>query len=209
MQAQGKKRLKPKIYLLIVVGLLVLPVAVIGFQQWQHELERPEGDTANSFMYDDRGYNCSKEIEGEWISVDRFSSNRGYSFVPDDHDEVKKYCRSYYPEAVIEYLSVIEILERDDVDRVIAEYDTTEAWVKALRHRYIDDQDYMKRILPDYEDMNIACVIVVHSPEGTRFFLEDGNATEDKFIEVDDTEFLASINDAPEEDANSFWLGLR
>ena len=95
---------------------------------------------------------------------------------------------------------------------IIEKYDTTQASVRALGHIYIHDKEYLKRILPAYSDMKIDCIIVVHSPEGTRFFIENGEKHEShkdhQYIEVPSSEFLASLNNASDSDVNSFWLAL-
>lgn len=133
----------------------------------------------------------------------------GYYFVPASENELDKYCRE---DSVIEYRAVIDILKREDVSSTIAKYDTTQAWARALGHKYIHDKDYLDRILPAYSDVKIDCIIVVHSPEGTRFFIEDGEKHESHhdhhYREVPAEEFLASLNNAPDADVTSFWLGL-
>ena len=163
--------------------------------------------TADSFLLNETEYECSKPIEGEWqeFTIDRpgVGEVSDRYFNPDDEEEFRKFCRSTF---VIEYHAVVDILRRPDVDSVIHENPTTDAWVRALNAVYIQDVDYMNRILPNYADMNIHCVIVVHHPEGTRFFLEDGDAH--TYVEVPDTDFLASLHRAPDEDVDAFWLGL-
>lgn len=129
--------------------------------------------------------------------------------MPVSQEEAKKYCRS---EGVIEYRAVFDILKREDVSSIIAKYDTTQAWVRALGHKYIHAKEYLKRILPAYSDMKIDCIIVVHSPESTRFFIEDGEKHKSHhdhhYREVPAQEFLTSLNNAPDTDVTSFWLGL-
>lgn len=152
-------------------------------------------------------YSCSKEIE---VTYQGSSFGSGSVYKPVDQEEFRKYCRS---DLVIEYRAVIDILKRSDVSSVIATYDTTQAWVRALSHEYIHDKDYLKRILPAYSDLKIDCIVVVHSPEETRFFIEDGEKHESHddhhYREVPATEFLDSLNNAPDSDVNNFWLGLR
>jgi hypothetical protein len=151
-------------------------------------------------------YSCSKEIE---VTYQGSSLGPGAVYTPVNQEEFKKYCRS---NAAIEYRAVLDILKRDDVSSIIAKYDTTQASVKALGHKYIHDKDYLKRILPAYGDIKIDCIIVIHSPEGTRFFIENGekheNHEDHQYMEVSATEFLASLYSAPDADVTAFWLGL-
>lgn len=151
-------------------------------------------------------YNCSKEIR---VIYKGSSLGPGAVYTPKNHEEFTKYCRSG---AAIEYRAVIDILKRDDVSSIIDKYDTTQASVRALGHTYIHDKDYLNRILPAYSDTKIDCIIVVHSPEGTRFFIENGEIHEShddhKYIEVPSADFLPSLNQAPDADVTAFWLGL-
>jgi uroporphyrinogen-III synthase len=98
------------------------------------------------------------------------------------------------------------------VGSVIEKYGVEEASARALRHKYIEDKDYLSRILPEYSAENIDCIIVVHSPEGTRFFLENGEVhtehDDHKYIELASEDFVASLNKAPKQDVIDFWLGL-
>lgn len=155
-------------------------------------------------------YSCSKEIKLYYTgATDHEFEGGGPEYLPVNQEEAKKYCRS---EGVIEYRAVIDILKREDVSKTISKYDSTQAWVRALGHEYIHDKDYLKRILPAYSDVKIDCIIVVHSPEGTRFFIEDGERHEGHhdhhYREVPAEEFLASLNNASSTDVTNFWLGL-
>lgn len=151
-------------------------------------------------------YSCSKEIE---VTYQGSSLGPGAVYTPVNQEEFRKYCRG---NGAIEYRAVIDILKRDDVSSIIAKYDTTQASVRALGHKYIHDKDYLKRILPAYSHIKIDCIIVVHSPEGTMFFMEDGDVhqshADHHYKEVPPEEFLASLNNASDTDITNFWLGL-
>ena len=151
-------------------------------------------------------YTCSKDIE---VIYEGSSHGPGEVYRPVNQEQFSKYCRS---DAVIEYKAVIDILKRQDVDSLIEKYDTTQASVRALGHAYIQDKDYLNRILPAYSDVKIDCIIVVHSPERTRFFIEDGEVHDShddhQYREVPAKEFLTSLNNASSEDVTNFWLGL-
>ena len=172
---------------------------------------KPEGTTSDDFLLNEMGYECSQPITGEWRehSVGQMGSP-GWYFYPSDTEDLEKYCRTTY---IIEYHSILQILKKPDVAATIAKYDTAHAWVRALSHEYIDDKDFLKRILLEWNADEIDCIIVVHSPEGTRFFVENGAVHEShadhRYVEVPASEFLASLNAASDEDVTSFWLGLR
>lgn len=165
---------------------------------------------SDSFEYQNVRYTCSKRIGG-------MSGLRGFN--PNNQIEFEKYCREYFeglgPPGChnCEYRAVLDILRRDDVHRTIEKYDTTLAWVKALHHDYIHDKEYLRRVLPAYADTKIDCIIVVHSPEGTRFFIENGEThkshADHQYLEVSSDEFLASLHKASDADVSNFWLALR
>jgi hypothetical protein len=211
-----KHRLKPPVIILIVVVLVFLGVAatLIVLRNTNTEKGQEQGRYAStqesSFLYNEIYYKCSKPISGKWgeHSVG-WSGGQGWYFFPDSQEDLEKYCRMT---AVIEYRAVLDILRRPDVSATIAKYDTTQAWVRALGHDYIHDKAYLDRILPAYSDMKIDCIIVVHSPEGTRFFIENGEVhkshDDHQYMEVPAAEFLESLNNAPAADVTAFWVAL-
>lgn len=206
MKINAKKQ-----FITVGVVLLLLIIAAL-FSSYLAELQYraniPKEKASSEFIYQETFYKCSQEIPGRWVEMGR-PGGRGYTFIPENKSDVDKFCRAG---AVIEYRAVIDILKRDDVRTVIEKYDTTQAWVRALGHKYIKDKDYLQRILPLYKNLQIDCIIVVHSPEGTRFFIENGEVHEShddhKYIEIPAEEFLSSLNNAPDEDVNAFWLAL-
>lgn len=205
---KNKSNFKRIIVIVATVLIVASAVAYIGYP-----------NSNDTFTYQGEKYECSKNVSGR-------STISG--FKPGDQQEFDKFCRIYqrFPGVpdqclgsnvptychTIEYRAVIDILRRDDVAKTIQKYDTTQASVRALGHRYINDKDYLKRILPAYSDMKIDCIIVVHSPEGTRFFIENGEKHESHddhyYLEVPSNEFLTSLNNAPDTDMTNFWLGL-
>ncbi len=200
-----------------IVALLVVAIGIGSVIAWklqdteprrvpkQQRGDKPTSTLEDSFLLNEVYYDCSKKIHGEWVEakVGQLGGD-GYYFYPASQSEYRKYCREG---AVIEYHAVLDVIGRDDVNKVIEKHDTTQAWVKALGHKYIHDTSYMDRILPAYSNMKIDCVIVVHSPEGTRFFLEDGDKKHE-YVEVPAAEFLTLLNKASDADVNDFWLGL-
>lgn len=196
--------------------VLVVGVAIIGFALVRNQVKDTDGSGSDdkvgkTYLKSGFGdgnftYSCSKDIE---VKYQGSSPGPGSVYTPVNQEEFTKYCRSG---AAIEYRAVIDILKREDVSNVIARYDITKASARALGHKYIQDKDYLHRILPAYSDVKIDCIIVVHSPEGTRFFIEDGEKhgshLDHRYREVPAEEFLASLNNAPSTDVTSFWLGL-
>jgi hypothetical protein len=159
-------------------------------------------------------YECSKAIPVKMTSE---------GFSPKNIEDLRNFCRPYSKsndpsgcgpgsKYCIEYRAVIDILKRKDVSATVSKYGSVRSSVRALEHKYIGDKEYLSRILPDYINVIIDCIIVVHSPEGTRFFIENGEVHEThndhKYIEIPSEEFLASLNNASDEDVTAFWLGL-
>ncbi len=211
-----KKKLGKKKLVFIAIVLLIATFAGLVFwiQSNEEGYYRSTDKAGKKYLKDsfhdgsDLWY-CSKKIEVVYKSGSPETPETVVVYSPVNQEEFVKYCRT---KTVLEYRAVIDILKRKDVSSTIAKYDTTKAWVKALGHTYINDKDYLKRILPAYSSMKIDCVIVVHSPEGTRFFIENGEKHEShddhRYIEVQAEEFLASLNKAPDADVTNFWLGL-
>lgn len=205
-----------KILKIILIVIAVLAIGLLSLRLIFKKLEdlkrgsEPQSTSEFSFLLNDIGYECSQKIDGKWVEVNVGSfDSPGYYFQPSNQEDLKKYCRETF---IIEYKSVLDILKKDDIRSVIEKYNTTEAWVRALSHKYINDKDYLKRILPAYSNVQIDCIIVVHTPEGTRFFIENGDIHENheghKYLEISAKDFLSSLNNAPNSDVSSFWLGL-
>lgn len=113
-----------------------------------------------------------------------------------------------YCAVIIEYHAAIEVYEMPGIKAEIDTYSTDEAWVSPLNYAYVEDKDFINRILPLYTDINIHCIIRVHLPNGDRFFLEDGDV-EHHFIEVSEQDFLTSLNQASKDDVETFWSNFR
>ena len=196
--------------ILLTVSSLYILTRLTEPERPTNKGQKPSGNLSSSFLYQETFYECSKEIPGEWTEARvGVQGENGYYFIPENQSDLEKYCRV---NAVIEYRAVLDILKKEDVQKTIEKYDTTQAWVRALGHMYINDKAYLNRILPAYKDIKIDCIIVVHSPEGTRFFIENGEKhtshDDHQYLEVDATEFLTSLNKAPDADVTNFWLSL-
>lgn len=211
MKKVGLDGIKYKLLIYIVCALLVIGLIYIV---WHYQ---PMSSTDNNnnptytkedkFLLNEIFYECSRPIGGRWIPAKVGQAREdGEYFEPKSQEDLEKYCRMT---AIIEYHAVLDILKMEDVDDVISKYPSTEAWVKVLNYQYIQDENYVDRILPDYKDIDIECIVVVHSPDGTRFFLEDITGGKHEYLEVESEEFLASLNNSDLEDVNTFWLNLR
>ena len=216
---QGRPSLftKRRVFLLIltfaiaIVLLFIYYLANFSFWRLKTRPPKPTSTLESSFLLNEIGYVCSKKIEGEWIPASIGPSGQpGYYFQPTNLEDLEKYCREDY---IIEYHAAIEILKRPEVDQAIGKFDHTEAWVKVLNAQYIQDKDYLNRIVPNYSHLKIHCIIVFHSPEENRFFIEvhedeDHNAGFE-YIEIPAEEFFQSLNNAPNHDIHTFWLNIR
>jgi hypothetical protein len=199
--------------ILIYFGVIIVLAGVAWWylqSDFYHRGPKPQSTSESKFLLNEEFYECSEKIDGKWVKaiVGSFGSP-GYYFQPSNQEEFAKYCRMT---GIIEYQAVLDILQRDDVNMVIEKYSTAEVWVRALGHKYIHDKDYLFRILPAYRNIKIDCIIVVHSPEGTRFFIENGDKHDShddhRYLEIPDAEFLSSLNQAHDSDVTNFWLGL-
>lgn len=204
---------KQKIIAVIISSLLIITGAIVGMAMHNNSADKrmPNHEIGEKYFVKGFGdgtfiYNCSKEIEVVYMGS---SMGPGVVYRPVNQDEFGKYCRS---SAAIEYRAVLDILRRKDIDQLVDKYDQSQVWARALGHKYIHDKDYLRRILPAYSDVKIDCIIVVHSPEGSRFFIENGEVhkshDDHQYLEVSSEEFLASLNKASDSDRNNFWLAL-
>jgi hypothetical protein len=183
------------------------------------------------------GYTCSKPIEGRMRRG--FQAGGGYVprrywrelrdgdleqvpknwrhrarpariFVPSDGAEARKFCRA---NIIIEYRSVLDILRKPWVERLIARHSPRAAWVRALHHDYIHDKEYLALILPAFDAERVDCVIVVHSAERDVFFVEYAPQHEGhpdhRYARLSEREFHASLAAAPAADRAAFWDNLR
>lgn len=131
-------------------------------------------------------------------------------FVPTDRVEARKLCRA---NAIIEYGSVLDILRKPWVERLIARHSPRAAWVRALHHDYIQDKEYLALILPAFDAERVDCVIVVHSPERDVFFVEYAPRHEGhrdhRYARLSERAFRASLAAAPAAARAAFWDNLR
>ena len=131
-------------------------------------------------------------------------------FVPSDRVEARKFCRA---NIIIEYRSVLDILRKPWVERLIARHSPRAAWVRALHHDYIHDKEYLARILPAFDAERVDCVIVVRSPGRDVYFVEyaphhEGHS-DHRYVRLSEREFRASLAAAPVADRAAFWDNLR
>lgn len=199
--------------LIILIGIAVIVSAAVLVPQLRDDDgfssegpgPKPSETSLSSFESNEVGYECSRPIEGDWKTIRGQIGQEKWTFVPDSIEELQRWCRTTY---TIEYHAVVDLLKRPDISEVIEKYDPTLAWLKVLNYDLIEDETYVDRILPEHSDFNTHCIVVLHSPEGERFFLENGDVEHD-YREVPAEEFLASLNSASDEDINQFWLNLR
>lgn len=146
-----------------------------------------------------------KRVPKEWRRVDPERV-----FVPTDRLGARKFCR---PNATIEYRSVLDILRKPWVERLIARHSPRAAWVRALHHDYIQDKEYLDLILPAFDAERVDCVILVRSPERDVFFVEyaprhEGHS-EHRYVRLSERAFRASLDAAPAVERAAFWDNLR
>jgi hypothetical protein len=198
--------------------MLLVAAALAGVLVFQ--ATRSHVEQRSTFTYGSGTFECSKPIAGTWTKNPNPNDLEFADwFVPVRLSDLQKFCRTT---SSIEYHAVVDVLARPDVAAVIGRYPTEVASVRALAAKYITDPALLHRILPEYRNVKIYCVIVVQSPEGNRFFLElvDGAHLEqadpsaerdprtDAYVEVPAEKFLASLHQADPSDISEFWMSL-
>lgn len=152
------------------------------------------------------GYECSKPIQLKLTKVSSYSPDGGMidAYVPVDPDEARLFCHMTY---AIEYKGKLEILRRPDVLGLVNQYPYKDSSIKALEFQYIQDKDYVHRLLPMYQDREIGCIIVLETPGEKRVYLEDEDL--ETFEEMDYTAFMQQLNTVSPADRQLFLDNLR
>ena len=123
----------------------------------------------------DAGYACSKpiKVQGQRKLVQQQrGSNWETLYLPVDPDEAKLFCHGTWIE---EYKGKLTVLQKLEVLDIIRKYPYKDVSIKALEFALIKNEGFVDRLLPQYKDREIGCIIILETPNEKMVFLEDEN----------------------------------
>jgi hypothetical protein len=135
-----------------------------------HSVATPSYKFDTAFTVSGTGtYQCSKSIKLISYTV---SSQDGqyYDYQPLDRDEAKLFC---HMTSAFEYKGKLTVLQKPEVLELINKYQYRDVRIKALEFQYIEDKEFVHRLLPQFKDKEIGCIIVLETPNEKLVFLED------------------------------------
>ncbi len=148
------------------------------------------------------GHACSKPIKSVSYTLDY--NGKSINFNPVDWDEARLFCYATY---VIEYKGKLTVLQKPEVLDLISHYQYKDVSIKALEFKYIQDKDFVNRLLPQNKGQEIGCIIVLETPNEKRVYLEDEKLQ--TFKEFAYKVFEQNLNSVSETDRQLFLNNLK
>lgn len=147
------------------------------------------------------GYECSKSIQ--LVSNTLNLEGQYVDYKPLNIDEANLFCHMTY---VIEYKGKIKVLQKPEVIKLIEQYPYKDVSIKALEFKYIQDKEFVHRLLPMYANKEIGCIIVLDTPGEDKVYLEDEDL--ETFEEFDYQTFANLLKQVSSDDRSLFYNNL-
>jgi hypothetical protein len=156
---------------------------------------------------------CSVYIQGR-VTRDIYSNGKEVppfpgqiaDIKPADQAEAKQNCTLVSTAIPIENDGKETVLQKPEVQLLISQYGANQVQLKALKFSYIQDTNFMERLLPIYKGRDIGCIIVLTTPGMSRVYIEDEKLN--TFEELDYQTFTDYLNKASSADRNLFLSNL-
>ena len=169
---------KKIIFLVILIGIVfvgwvayryygITPMSMI------ENTDGPEFKYVTEYNTGGAGYACSKPIKVQRqrkLVQHLDGSNWETLYLPVDPDEAKLFCHGTWIE---EYKGKLTVLQKPEVLDLISKYPYKDVNIKALEFKYIQDKEFVNRLLPQYKDREIGCIIILETPNEKMLLLED------------------------------------
>ena len=130
--------------------------------------DKPNYKELSDYSTDAGGFECSKPIR--MVSYTLNKKNEYVNFLPADPEEARVFCHMTY---AIEYKGKITVLQKPEVLDLISKYQYIDVNIKALEFALIKNEGFVDRLLPQYKDREIGCIIILETPNEKMVFLED------------------------------------
>ncbi len=212
---------RTKLYILVLVAIAVVAVIALVVQSRKNqgyfcpdgpqECKNPTLKHSDKLVYKEGssyewagtgGYECSRPIRLVSDTTDR--KGAAVNFRPVDEAEAKLFCHMTYAE---EYKGKLKVLQKPEVLALIGKYQYKDVSIKALEFKYIQDKEFVHRLLPMHQDKEIGCIIVLETPGEDKVYLED-EALE-TFAELDYQIFARQLEQVSQADRKLFYDNLR
>jgi len=147
---------------------------------------------------------CSQPIKGKLHRGVQTQVGIRDVYLPADPAEAKLFCHNA---GYIEYEGKLTVLQRPEVLEMISKYEYKDVSIKALEFELIGDKDFVHRLLPDYKDEEIGCIIILQTPDGGMVYLEDEEL--ETFEEMDYQKFMQYLDKVSPSDRQLFLDNLQ
>jgi len=199
---------KAVVFPIIFVVILGVGVSIVIFWKKPASTLTPQSEKikkVSSYFDGTYGYDCSRPIQVKaGTAQGQIVGSTVDIQIPLDLEEAKLFCHSTF---VIENKGKIKVLQRPEVVELVSKYAYKDVSIKALEFKYIQDQQFVHRLLPAYQDREIGCIIVLETPNEKRVYLEDEEL--ETFEELDYETFEQYLGQVSEADQQVFSDNLR
>lgn len=138
-------------------------------------ITEPEFKEVTEYSVGGGGYACSRSIKAQRqrkLVQHMMGSNWETLYLPVNPDEAKLFCHMTWIE---EYKGKITVLQKPEILALISKYQYKDVSIKALKFELIKSEGFVDRLLPQYKDREIGCIIILETPNEKMVFLEDEN----------------------------------
>jgi PKD repeat protein len=168
-------------------------------------------ETVSGYYADGGFYTCSQPIQA-YVTRTIYPSGMVVmpnvpTTVPVDPAQANLFCHLTGVGYPVENEGKITVLQRPDVLSLISQYNYKDVHIRALEFQYIQDKNFLGRLLPTYKGRDIGCIIILDTPGGSRVYLEDDKLN--TFEQMDYAVFQQYLNAASSADRQLFLDNLR
>ena len=206
--------------IIIIIALIAAVLVVSGIATYQYlnrytdcgpggcpdrslqHTDKPDYKEQSGYGTDAGGFECSKPIR--MVSYTLNKKNEYVNFLPVDPEEARVFCHMTY---AIEYKGKITVLQKPEVLSLIRKYQYKDVSIKALEFALIKNEGFVDRLLPQYKDREIGCIILLETPNEKMVFLEDEDL--ETFEQMDYKLFDQQLDQVSPEDKQLFLENLR
>ena len=169
-----------KKFIALIILITLLLVGWVAYRYYGitpksviENVNEPEFKYVTEYSTGRAGYACSKPIKVQRqrkLVQHQLGSNWETLYLPVDPDAAKLFCHGTWIE---EYKGKLTVLRKPEVLNLISKYEYKDVSIKALEFKYIQDKEFVNRLLPQYKDREIGCIIILETPNEKMVFLED------------------------------------